>query len=215
MSEEQGAANRGAEPTVQVHDRRRFTPEGDPIDRREPGAEALAAEPAGGGASPAAAAPEAADPRDTALKQQAARIDELTRAYAQLLEDGKAARARLERERARVLEADRTQLAQALLEAVDHLGRALAAAGDAAGPLVDGVRLTLAALERKVAELGAVRIPTAGAPFDPRVAEAVDVVAVLDPAQDGVVIQEFQAGYRIGDRVLRPARVQVGRLARS
>ena len=124
-------------------------------------------------------------------------------------------RARMEREKARVLDADRAQLAQALLEGVDHLHRALSAAADATGPLVDGVRLTLGVLEKKVQELGATRILVVGERFDPRLAEAVDMVTVGDPDQDDVVVQEIQAGYRIGDRVLRPARVRVGRLVRA
>jgi molecular chaperone GrpE len=114
-----------------------------------------------------------------------------------------------------VIEAERAQVAQALLEAVDELERALAAAGDATGPLVDGVRLTLASLAKKVQDLGAERIAVLGQRFDPRVAEAVDLVSVSDAAQDDVVVQEVQAGYRIGERILRPARVRVGRLAQA
>jgi molecular chaperone GrpE len=209
MSEEQGGASNGAGPTVQVQDRRRFTPEGDP---KEPGEERERRE---GAPAEVGEPPAASDPRDEQFGQQAARIDELTRAYAALVEESKAARARLEREKARVLDADRAQLAQVLLEGVDHLHRALSAAGDASGPLVDGVRLTLGVLEKKVQELGAVRVSVLGERFDPRVAEAIDTVAVDDPSQDDVVVQEVQAGYRIGDRVLRPARVRVGRVARA
>jgi molecular chaperone GrpE len=205
MSEEQGGARDGTEPNVQVRDRRRFDANGDPVVKEE--REEAAA--------PSGSASEQPDPRDEKLAQQEARIDELTRAYAALVEEGKAARGRMERERARVLDADRAQLAQALLEGVDHLHRALSAAGDSTGPLVEGVRLTLGVLEKKVQELGATRIQVLGERFDPRWAEAVDIVAVADPAQDDVVVQEIQAGYRIGDRVLRPARVRVGRLARA
>ncbi len=209
MSDEQRANGNGAEPQVKVHDRRRFTSEGEPI----PGD----AEPI---SSDAPAPPEApvqaqADPRDATIAQQAARIDELMRGLSALVEEGKAVRARMEREKARVLEAERAQVAQVLLEAVDELERALAAAADSTGPLVDGVRLTLASLAKKVAELGAVRISVLGQRFDPRLAEAVDVVPVPDGAQDDVVVQEVRAGYRIGDRVLRPARVRVGRLAQA
>lgn len=205
MSEEQGGGGNGAEPTVKVRDRRRFTADGEPIETGEGPAQAEA------GPAPE----ERPDARDEKLAQQSGRIDELTRAYAALVEEGKAARARMEREKARVLDADRAQLAQVLLEGVDHLHRALSAAGEAAGPLVDGVRLTLGALEKKVQELGATRIAVLGERFDPRIAEAVDMVVVMDPAQDDVVVQEVQAGYRIGERVLRPARVRVGRLARA
>ena len=214
MSDEQRAADGETGPRIQVNDRRRFTPEGELIrDRADPEPEAGA----GPGAAPEAGpAPQAApDPRDEKLAQLTGRVDELTRAYAALLEDGKAARARLEREKTRVLEAERFQVAQALLEAVDGLERVLAAAGEATGPLVEGVRLTLAGLEKKVTELGATRLSVVGERFDPRFAEAIDLVPVPDPRQDDVVVQEVRAGYRIGERVLRPARVRVGRHAQA
>jgi molecular chaperone GrpE len=117
----------------------------------------------------------------------------------------------MEREKTRVLEAERAQIAQALLEAVDHLELALGAAGDGGGPLVDGVRLTLASLTKKVAELGAERMTVLGQPYDPRLAEAIDLVPVADASLDDVVVQELRPGYRIGERVLRPAGVRVGR----
>lgn len=199
MSDEQ--RGNGPETEVKVRDRRRFTPDGEPIAQAEEESKA-AEEPR-------------PDPRDATIAQQAGRIDELTRGLASLVEEGKAARARLEREKARVLEAERAQVAQVLLEAVDDLERALGAAGDASGPIVEGVRLTLASLAKRVAELGAERIAVVGQRFDPRLAEAIDLVPVSDAAQEDVVVQEVRAGYRIGDRVLRPARVRVGRLAQA
>jgi molecular chaperone GrpE len=204
MSDEQRANGTEGESPIKVNDRRRFTPEGE-VREEAPAEQA-------GNAPPPAPEP---DPRDAAIAQQQSRIDELMRAYAATVDEAKAARARMEREKTRVLEAERAQVAQALLEAVDELERALGAAGDATGPLVDGVRLTLASLSKKVAELGAERIPVVGQPFDPRLAEAVDLVPVGDASQDDVVVQEVRAGYRIGERVLRPARVRVGRLARA
>lgn len=206
----------GGEPQVKVTDRRRFTPDGEPA----PGA------PGDGGSPAAEDAPEpgaaaAPDDRDRRLAEQATRIDELTRAYAALLEDNKGYRQRTEREKARVIEAERASVAQALLEAADDLERALAAVAgvgegsEGLGALADGVRLSLGGLHKRIAEIGAVRIPVAGQPFDPRVAEAVDTVAVASAEQDGLVVQEVRAGWRIGERVLRPARVRVGRLAQA
>lgn len=206
MVEEQNPSDSGS--NVKVNDRRRFTPDGEPVPEQEPvaaGEERAEGDPGGPGP----------DPRDATLAQQASRIDELMRAYASLVEEGKAARGRLEREKTRVLEAERTQLAQVLLEAVDELERALAAAGDASGPLVDGVRLTLASLAKKVGELGAVRMSLVGQRYDPHLAEAIDLVPVGDASQDEVVVQEIRPGYRIGDRILRPARVRVGRFAQA
>lgn len=204
MPEEQSPNGPRSEPQVKVNDRRRFTPEGEPVPEQE---RALPEE--------TAAESPVRDARDDTIAQQAARIDELMRAYASLLEDGKAARTRLEREKARVLEAERAKVAQALLEAVDELERALAAAGDSTGPLVEGVRLTLASLAKKVSELGAERLAVVGERYDPHLAEAVDMVPVGDRSQDEVVVQEVRAGYRIGDKILRPARVRVGRFAQA
>lgn len=199
------------EPQVKVTDRRRFTPEGEPLEPAEPPVQAEAETP-----------PQAADERDRKIAEQASRIDELSRAYAAVLEDNKAFRGRTAREQARIVEAERARVAQALLEAADDLERALAAVivsgeggEETRSGLVDGVRVSLGALHKRIAEIGAVRIPVAGQPFDPHVAEAVDTVAVTAAEQDGLVVQEVRAGYRIGDRVLRPARVRVGRLAQA
>lgn len=216
MSEERrDREDRESEARVKVTDRRRFTPEG---ETRSGEAEPDGAREA---APEAAAPPDPDDRRDAKLAEQAARIDELSRAYAALVEDNRAFRGRLEREKERVVEAERASVAQALLEAADDLERALAAAtgaGAESGPIAticEGVRLSLGALQRRIAGLGAVRIQVEGQPFDPHVAEALDAVPVSDEAQDGLVLQEVQAGYRIGDRILRPARVRVGRLARA
>lgn len=212
----------GADAQVKVVDRRRFRQDGDPVEG-DGSAQVGSAEQAPGAEATAGRAAEqpAADERDATLAAQAARIDELMRAYAALVEDNKAFRQRLEREKARVVEAERAGIAQVLLESADDLERALAAVsaaevrGDAMRNLVEGVRLSLAALHKRIAELGAERIAVAGHPFDPRLAEAVDTVAISDASQDGWVVQEIRPGYRVGERVLRPARVRVGRLARA
>jgi len=223
MSDERhDVAGSGAGAEVKVVDRRRFRADGQPVEAEAgaPPAPPAGAEPIAPGAQ-APGEPAVPDDRDARLAVQATRIDELSRAYAALVEDNKAFRQRMEREKARVLEAERTGIAQTLLEAADDLERALSAVGSADGKdrtlanLVEGVRLSLAAIHKRIAELGAERIAVAGQPFDPRVAEAVDTVAVADAAQDGLVVQEVRAGYRVGERILRPARVRVGRLARA
>ena len=219
MSEEtrDAPANSGGG-QVKVTDRRRFTPGGEPVEGSG-AAELLAEEGEGPGAG--AGAPGAAKDEDERLVSLQARIDELSRAYASLVEDNRAFRQRLEREKERVVEAERAGVAQALLEAADDLERALSAVSsaeardEATRNLLKGVRLCLSTLHKRIGELGAERIPVAGQPFDPRLAEAVDTVAIADASLDGFVVQEIRPGYRIGDRVLRPARVRVGRLARA
>ncbi|HEX9242223.1 MAG TPA: nucleotide exchange factor GrpE [Anaeromyxobacter sp.] len=217
MSDERRDASAEGEPRVKVTDRRRFTPEGEPL------AGAPADAPRGADPEPSEpAAPSVPADGDPRIAEQAARIDELSRAYAALLEDNKAFRQRQERERARLVESERAGIAQALLESADDLERALAAVsgaldggGDALRGLVDGVRLSLGGLHKRIADIGAVRIAVAGQPFDPRIAEAVDAVPVASADQDGIVLQEVRPGWRIGERILRPARVRVGRLAQA
>jgi len=208
-----GANGRGgggpSDPRLRVVDRRRFGPEGEPRSE-DP-------------SPPEPAVPESAppDPGRAALAQ-AARVDELTRAYAALQDDNRAFRQRLEREKERVVAAERAKVAQALLEAHDELELAWNASRSAAGSespalrdLREGVRLTLQGLASRVAGLGAERIEVLGKAFDPATAEAVDLVTVADAAQEGLVVGEIRPGWRLGDRILRPARVRVGRLARA
>ncbi len=155
------------------------------------------------------------------VQAQDQRIDELTRACASLVEDQKAFRQRMEREKERVLEAEKARLAQVLLETHDGLELAFRAPGrggaedPALGDLREGVGLTLASIEKRIAELGATRIEVLGLPYDPRTGEAIDLAPVADEARDGVVIEELRPGWRIGDRVLRAARVRVGKLVQA
>jgi molecular chaperone GrpE len=109
----------------------------------------------------------------------------------------------------------RTEVLLPLIGILDDVDRALAAgAGEgAAGAGVDdpfraGVRLIRTRIENLLRTQGVEEIPAAGAAFDPHVHEAVmQVPAVEVPA--GHVAQVLAPGYRLGERVLRPARVAV------
>jgi molecular chaperone GrpE len=116
-------------------------------------------------------------------------------------------------------------LLKELLPVLDDLERALAAAEErsaciAAGQspasstpeeleakLEDGVRLVHRALADVLARAGLAEIETDGA-FDPHVHEAL-LTQPAEDAEPGSVVQVLQKGYRLGDRVLRPARVVV------
>ncbi len=145
------------------------------------------------------------------VQEQAARLDEVLRAYSRLQQEREDFRRRLERERDRVLDVERGNVALGLLEAVDELDRSLAAAPSECGALADGVRLIRDGLLRRVLAGGITRLDVLGQPFDPTVHEAVDLVACDRVEDDGRVVEEIRAGYRQGERVLRPARVRVGR----
>jgi molecular chaperone GrpE (heat shock protein) len=120
-----------------------------------------------------------------------------------------AARRRVERDAARVAEETRTRLVEQLLPVLDNVDRTIAATREAA--TIEGMRLVRAQLEKVLEGYGVARFDAVGERFDPRLHEAVGVAPVADTTLDGIVVDQWQAGYRIGDRLLRPARVQVGR----
>lgn len=112
-------------------------------------------------------------------------------------------------ERARREKAD---FINALLPVADNLQRAILAAesGGSLDSLLDGVRGTLNNFESTLLASGVEPLQAVGQPFDPEQHEAVDTIEV-EPERDGLVTAEYSRGYKIGDRLLRPARVQVGR----
>jgi molecular chaperone GrpE len=115
-------------------------------------------------------------------------------------------------ERARREKAD---FIAALLPVADNLQRAIetAAGGESLEALLEGVRGTANGFERALAAAGVEPVPAIGQPFNPELHEAVDTIEV-EPERDGHVTAEYSRGYKLGDRLIRPARVQVGR-ARS
>jgi molecular chaperone GrpE len=99
-------------------------------------------------------------------------------------------------------------LVKELLPVLDDLERALVAAEDhEEAKLEDGVRLVHRALADVLTRAGLAEIETDGA-FDPHVHEAL-LAQSVDGTEPGSVVQVLQKGYRLGDRVLRPARVVV------
>jgi molecular chaperone GrpE len=99
------------------------------------------------------------------------------------------------------------RLVKELLPVLDDLERALVAADEhEEAKLEDGVRLVHRSLAAALSKEGLDEIATEGA-FDPHVHEAL--LSQPSEADEGTVIEVLQKGYRLGDRVLRPARVVV------
>jgi molecular chaperone GrpE len=106
--------------------------------------------------------------------------------------------------------ADRERLLRAFLQVADDLERILSADQADAESLRQGVSLTYRTLKQIMDQEGVEPIQAEGAPFDPAQHEAVSGVphhkAGVMPE---TVVQVMQQGYRLGDRLLRPARVVV------
>jgi molecular chaperone GrpE len=96
-----------------------------------------------------------------------------------------------------------------MLEVADNLERALAAATGADPSIQQGVQLVLRMFQNKLERHDVKPIEAKGTPFDPRMHDAISQVPTSE-VPPGTVISELQKGYKIGDRLLRPATVVVG-----
>jgi molecular chaperone GrpE len=106
----------------------------------------------------------------------------------------------------------------ALLPGFDNLERALSAARQDSTPsstmIVEGVSMVLRQLKEALGKVGVREVQTQGLPFDPTRHEAVDIVSV-PTSEDGMIVEEVQRGYLLHERLLRPAKVIVGRAERD
>ena len=149
------------------------------------------------------------------LEQRLAEKDEQLQEYVTVVHEAQrefeAMRARVRKEASRDAELSRRAVFADLLEVIDNLDRALAAAraGGSADHLVQGVELVRQQFLHKLAGYGTSRLEPLGEPFDPEMHEAVTVVPVTDLYGEGIVAGVAAPGYRIGDDVLRPATVAV------
>jgi molecular chaperone GrpE len=137
------------------------------------------------------------------------RFDQLRQ---QLQRETDETRQRLNRAAAERAQRDKADFIASLLPVMDNLTWAIQAAetGGSLETLTTGVRSTAANFENALMNAGVEPIESIGEDFNPELHEAVDTVLV-DPADDGKIISEYSRGFKIGDRLLRPARVQVGR----
>ena len=117
-------------------------------------------------------------------------------------------RKRAAREQERLVAHAHERLVRELLPILDDLERALEAAErHEEAQLVEGVKLVEQSLRRALTKEGLAEIETEGA-FDPHVHEAL-LTQPGDGADSGTVLEVVQRGYRVGDRVVRPAKVIV------
>jgi|FaiFalFF_MnMetaG_3_1042247.scaffolds.fasta_scaffold02674_2 molecular chaperone GrpE len=148
----------------------------------------------------------------TRLQAMERELEEQRNLYLRTLADFQNYRRRqqdeMERGRLRLLEA----LMEELLPILDNFERALQAAEATRElePLLEGVRLTERQIKALLARYDIHPIEAVGQPFDPNLHEAIQRIET-DEYEDGVIIDEVERGYRIGERVLRPSRVIVAR----
>lgn len=204
------------------------TPNPEPTESEvivEPGVEAAgaAAEQAGAKADQADKKPEPPPPDfreiriqtlERALADREATLHSYIRAHKKAEADFEAYKQRLERDRQRELLAEKARFVERLLDLDDNLARTIEAAKRTAGAneaLISGVEMVHRQFVERLVELGLERVDPTGKPFDPTSMEALGMMPVNDPTQDNTVVLTMRTGYRIGEREIRPALVQVGR----
>ena len=197
------------EGTIPVFDKRRFNENGERVADDEPAPE------------PVKSAKEIA--LEANLKAEFERREAAEAKLVGVQAKFEEAKANLEREtsemRSRLMKTleDRSKQAQfnfltALLPVLDNLNLAVSASETDASieNLRSGVIGTARSFERALIDVGVEPIAAVGVAFDPEVHQAIDMKEV-DADQDGTITAEYSRGYKFGNQLLRPAKVQVGK----
>ena len=143
------------------------------------------------------------------LLEVQSRFDELR---AQLQRETDDTRQRLNRAADQRAQREKATFIAGLLPVLDNLQRAIEAAesGSSREAIIDGLKSTTSSFDSALTAASIVPVDSIGETFDPELHDAVDTITV-EPEREGRVTAEYARGYRIGERLLRPARVQVGR----
>lgn len=157
------------------------------------------------------------------LADTTAHLQQVMSEYRRSSDEFEQAKARIRREVGRDVERARRAVLTELLEVMDNLDRAVAAARepgasqavDAVDRLVRGVELVRDQFLAKLDAWGVTRVPALNQPFDAARHEAVTTVTVADAGRDGHVVAVLKEGYAVGDEVLRPASVVVAQTGRD
>jgi molecular chaperone GrpE len=141
------------------------------------------------------------------LQKVRAERDTLLDRLARMQADFDNARKRASREQQEFRDYALADAIKALLPTLDSFERALQTSREQSD-LRNGVELIYRQLQDTLSKLGVRPIPAKGEPFDPRFHEAIEMVETAD-APDHQILEELQRGYKLKDRLLRPAMVKV------
>jgi molecular chaperone GrpE len=138
-----------------------------------------------------------------------ARFDQLRQ---QLQRETDETRQRLNRSADERAAGEKARFVSTLLPVMDDLNRAIDAAleNSSREAMLEGIRRIATSFQNALTNAGVEQISSVGEPFNPELHEAVDTQDT-GGEMDGRVIGEYSRGFRMGDRLLRPARVKVGR----
>jgi molecular chaperone GrpE len=163
-----------------------------------------------GSESAQAAEPAASAQSDSELQRLKAERDALLDRLARLQAEFDNARKRAAKEQQEYREYAIADAVKTLLPVLDSFERALQTGDGQKTEFRSGIELIYKQLQDGLAKLGLRRIPAQGEEFDPHLHEAIQMVDTKE-ARDHEVLEELQRGYKLKDRLLRPAMVKVAR----
>jgi molecular chaperone GrpE len=144
------------------------------------------------------------------IEQLKAEKEELNNKYLRAQADLQNFRTRVNKEKEQMLKYSSQRAIEALLPVVDNFERAIAASQDAADveTLKQGIDMVFRQLQQVLEQEGVTTVPGVGEPFDPNMHQAV-MQEDSSEYESGIIIEEFQKGYKLKDRVIRPSMVKV------
>ena len=145
------------------------------------------------------------------VQEVQSRFDQLRQ---QLQRETDETRQRLNRSADERAAGEKAKFIASLLPVLDDLNRALQSENTTREALLEGIRGIAGSFQSALANAGVEPIESVGEEFNPELHEAVDT-GETGPEMDGRIIEEYSRGFRMGDRLLRPARVKVGRASQS
>lgn len=150
---------------------------------------------------------------DSAAELQA-RVDSLEESLLRAKAETQNIQRRAATERNDAIRYANADLMRTLIPVLEDFDRTFAAAGSEDKAILEGTRLVHANLVKALRDFGLEPIEAAGEPFDPAIHEAL-MHQPSDEVPPGSVIEQVTRGYRLRDRVLRPARVVVSKAPES
>jgi len=145
------------------------------------------------------------------LEEKNRTLQEFIQAHKSSVSEMDQVRGRLEKELNKRVEIEKANLIGPFIDVLDNLTRLHQACESGSNPedVGDGMGLVLKQLQEQLKKIGIEPISTQGQRFDPVTMEAL-MTAEVGKDKDGLVIEEIRPGYKLGDKIVRPAGVRVG-----
>ncbi|MFQ5431224.1 MAG: nucleotide exchange factor GrpE [Nitrospinota bacterium] len=149
------------------------------------------------------------------LEENDLKLKDYIAAYKEKMAENDQFRARLEKDVVRRAEMKVAEFMRGVLPVLDNLRLAHESARSTKDieNVIEGIGLIQTGLRSLLSGFGMTELECVGMDFDPAVAEAVSVEESGEKEKDGKVLEVLQSGYMMGDMLIRPAKVKVGKLA--